>query len=96
MNELHTLYHISLKNDMCSFVYKDIDGEYKTGSRAKFTEEIEGDKLIFLTKYSAEAYIKRNLNIQEYEASQFWGNDDLYKNAIRDTAVSLVDGHCDI
>ena len=93
MNKLYDLYHIIPVEDTCSFVYRDAQGSYKTKSKSRCGESVDGDKLIFLTEREAADYIKRYLNPTEYRAGSFAGNIDLYNEARRDTSVSFVNGH---
>ena len=93
MNKLYDLYHIISVEDNCSFVYRDAQGSYKTKSKSRCGESVDGDKLIFLTEREAADYIKRYLNPTEYRVGSFAGNIDLYNEARRDTSVSFVNGH---
>lgn len=93
MSELYSLYHIVPKDDNCSFVYKDSNGEYRTKSKSRCGDSIDGDKLIFLDECEAKAYIARYLDTNKYMVGPFAGNKMLYDEARKDTSVSLVNGH---
>lgn len=92
MSELYCLYHIIPRDDLCSFIYKDSKGEYKTKSKSLCTKPIDGDKLIFLDECEAGAYIARYLDTNKYMVGPFLGNKALYDEARKDTSVSFVNG----
>lgn len=93
MNNLYPLYHIIPRDDLCSFVYKDKQGNYKTKSKSQCGEPVDGDKLIFVDECEAKAYIARYLDTNKYMVGPFAGNKTLYDEARKDTSVSLVNGH---
>ena len=93
MNNLYDLFHIIPVNDNCSFVYKDKDGSYKTKSKSELNDFIDGNKLIFNSEKQAQNYINRYLDTNNYKVGPFAGNKTLYDEVMKDTSVSLVDGH---
>lgn len=96
MSKLYDLFHIIPKDDSCSFVYKDKDGNYKTKSKSRCSEYVDGDKLIFLKEEYAQAYINRYMDSNNYVVGPFAGNKNLYDEARKDTSVSFVNGHCEV
>lgn len=93
MNKLYNLFHIIPIDDNCSFVYKNIEGQYVTKSKILINEDKVGDELIFLSEQEAQNYINRYMDKNKYKVGSFGGNIDLYKKTRRDTSVSFVNGH---